>query len=106
MRRLSLNYDGEPRTVDVRIPAGVDTGSRLRSAGNGSAGMRGGPQGDLYVVLHVKPHEIFQRDGDDLLCEVGSNNPVSVPRAVATGSSRLQELRLLRLLPGRYRSRF
>jgi molecular chaperone DnaJ len=56
--------------ITLRIPAGVDTGSRLRSAGNGEAGWRGGPSGDLYVVLHVRPHEIFQRDGDDLLCEV------------------------------------
>ena len=56
--------------IKLRIPAGVDTGSRLRSAGNGEAGFRGGPPGDLYVVLHVKPHAIFQRDGDDLLCEV------------------------------------
>jgi molecular chaperone DnaJ len=59
----------------------VDTGSRLRSSGNGEAGFRGGPSGDLYVVLHVKPHEIFQRDGDDLLCEV----PVSFVQA-ALGS--------------------
>jgi len=59
--------------IKLRIPAGVDTGSRLRSAGNGEAGLRGGPSGDLYVVLHVKPHEIFQRDGDDLLCEVPVN---------------------------------
>jgi molecular chaperone DnaJ len=59
-----------PSKIKLRIPAGVDTGSRLRSAGNGSAGLRGGPPGDLYVVLHVRPHEIFQRDGDDLLCEV------------------------------------
>jgi len=42
----------------------------LRSSGNGEAGARGGPPGDLYVVLHVKPHEIFQRDGDDLICDV------------------------------------
>lgn len=56
--------------IKLRIPAGVDTGSRLRSAGNGEAGFRGGPPGDLYIILHVKPHEIFQRDGDDLLCEV------------------------------------
>ena len=56
--------------IKLRIPAGVDTGSRLRSSGNGEAGVRGGPAGDLYVVLHVKPHEIFQRDGDDLICEV------------------------------------
>jgi len=64
--------------IKLRIPAGVDTGSRLRSAGNGEAGWRGGPPGDLYVVLHVKPHEIFQRDGDDLLCEV----PVGFVQAV------------------------
>ena len=64
--------------IKLRIPAGVDTGSRLRSAGNGEAGVRGGPPGDLYVVLHVKAHEIFQRDGDDLLCEV----PVSFVQAV------------------------
>ena len=59
--------------IKLRIPAGVDTGARLRSAGNGEAGLRGGPPGDLYVVLHVKAHEIFQRDGDDLLCEVPVN---------------------------------
>lgn len=63
--------------IKLRIPAGVDTGSRLRSAGNGEAGLRGGPPGDLYVVLHIKAHEIFRRDGDDLLCEV----PVSVVQA-------------------------
>jgi molecular chaperone DnaJ len=56
--------------IKIRIPAGVDTGARLRSGGNGEAGARGGPPGDLYVVLHVKAHEIFQRDGDDLICEV------------------------------------
>jgi len=67
--------------VKLRIPAGVDAGSRLRSSGNGEAGFRGGPPGDLYVVLHIKAHEIFQRDGDDLLCEV----PVSFVQA-ALGS--------------------
>lgn len=56
--------------VTLRIPPGVDTGSRLRSAGNGEAGLRGGPPGNLYVILHVKPHEIFEREGDDLLCDV------------------------------------
>jgi molecular chaperone DnaJ len=66
-----------PSKIKLRIPAGVDSGSRLRSSGNGEAGLRGGPSGDLYVVLHVKPHEIFQRDGDDLLCEV----PVSFVQA-------------------------
>ena len=59
----------------------MDTGSRLRSSGNGEAGHRGGPPGDLYVVLHVKPHDLFQRDGDDLLCEV----PVSFVQAALGG---------------------
>ena len=63
--------------IKLRIPAGVDSGSRLRSSGNGEAGWRGGGSGDLYVVLHVKPHEIFQRDGDDLLCDV----PISFVQA-------------------------
>jgi molecular chaperone DnaJ len=63
--------------IKLRIPPGVNTGSRLRSSGNGEAGFRGGHPGDLYVILHVKPHEIFQRDGDDLLCEV----PVSFIQA-------------------------
>lgn len=63
--------------IKLRIPAGVDTGARLRSTGNGASGLRGGPPGDLYVVLHVKAHEIFERDGDDLLCEV----PVSIVQA-------------------------
>lgn len=56
--------------IVLRIPAGVDSGSRLRSSGNGEAGFRGGPPGDLYVVLHVTEHEIFKRDGDDLVCEI------------------------------------
>jgi molecular chaperone DnaJ len=56
--------------IKLKIPAGVDAGARLRSGGNGEAGQRGGAPGDLYVVLHVKPHDLFQRDGDDLLCDV------------------------------------
>jgi molecular chaperone DnaJ len=63
--------------IKLRIPPGVDAGSRLRSSGNGEAGFRGGPSGDLYVVLHVKEHEIFKRDGDDLICEM----PVSFVQA-------------------------
>jgi molecular chaperone DnaJ len=70
-----------PSKITLRIPAGVDTGSRLRSSGNGEAGFRGGPSGDLYVVLHVQAHAIFQRDGDDLLCEV----PVSFVQAALGG---------------------
>lgn len=63
--------------IKIKIPAGVDNGARLRSTGNGESGARGGPAGDLYVVLHVQPHEIFQRDGDDLVCEV----PISFVQA-------------------------
>jgi molecular chaperone DnaJ len=63
--------------VTLRIPPGVDTGARLRSAGNGEAGVRGGPPGDLYVVLHVQDHDLFQREGDDLVCEV----PISFVQA-------------------------
>lgn len=56
--------------IKIRIPAGVDTGTRLRSSGNGDAGVRGGGAGDLYVFLHVKDHDVFDRDGSDLFCEV------------------------------------
>ncbi len=56
--------------LNVRIPAGVDTGSRLRSSGNGEAGLAGGQPGDLYIVLTVKEHELFERQGEDLFCEV------------------------------------
>ncbi len=56
--------------LNVRIPPGVDTGSRLRSTGNGEAGMAGGQNGDLYIVLAVKEHELFERQGEDLFCEI------------------------------------
>jgi molecular chaperone DnaJ len=56
--------------LNVRIPPGVDTGSRLRSSGNGEAGMAGGQSGDLYIVLAVKEHELFERQGEDLFCEI------------------------------------
>jgi molecular chaperone DnaJ len=66
---------GEGRTaqttkLNVRIPAGVETGSRLRSSGNGEAGAPGGSPGDLYIVLAVKEHELFERQGDALFCEI------------------------------------
>jgi molecular chaperone DnaJ len=54
----------------VRIPPGVDSGSRLRIAGEGSAGEMGGPPGDLYVVVHVREHEFFKRQGNNLFCEI------------------------------------
>jgi len=63
--------------IKLRIPAGVEGGSRLRSQGNGEGGSRGGPAGDLYVFLQVKAHEIFHREGDDLVCDV----PVSFVQA-------------------------
>ncbi len=58
------------RRIEVNIPSGVENGSRLRLSGWGEAGVRGGPPGDLYVVVHVKPHEVFQRNNSDLLTEV------------------------------------
>lgn len=58
------------KTLSVKVPAGVDTGDRIRLAGEGEAGENGGPAGDLYVQINVKPHPIFQRDGSDLFCEV------------------------------------
>ena len=64
--------------VKLKIPAGIREGSRLRSLGNGEAGTRGGPPGDLYVVIHIKEHKIFQREGDDLYCEM------PIPFSVAT----------------------
>ena len=63
--------------IKIKVPAGVEGGSRLRASGNGEAGVRGGPPGDLFVVLHVKRHDIFSRDGDDLMCEI----PISFVQA-------------------------
>ena len=58
------------KKILVKMPAGVDTGSRLRSAGEGNAGERGGPPGDLYVMIHVREHEFFKRGGNNLFCDV------------------------------------
>ncbi len=58
------------RKIEVKIPPGVEDGSRLRLSGEGEGGLRGGPPGDLYVVMHIRPHEVFQRRGDDLTCQV------------------------------------
>lgn len=69
------------RTVSLKIPAGVDTGIRLRVTGEGEAGTRGGPPGDLYVVLEVAPHPFFKRKDNDLLCEV----PISFVQAAMGG---------------------
>ncbi|PYL39605.1 MAG: molecular chaperone DnaJ, partial [Verrucomicrobia bacterium] len=56
--------------IMLKVPAGIADGSRLRSSRNGEAGTRGGPHGDLYVVIHIKEHKIFQREDDNLYCEV------------------------------------
>ena len=58
------------RQIQGSSAAGVDSGSRLRVAGEGEAGLRGGPRGDLYVYIHVKPHRVFKRENDDLICEI------------------------------------
>jgi molecular chaperone DnaJ len=60
----------ETAKINVKIPPGVDTGNKLRSSGNGEAGVMGGEAGDLYIVVHVKDHEVFERQGDDLFCEI------------------------------------
>jgi len=60
----------EEKTLSVKVPAGVDNGDRIRLSGEGEAGPNGGPAGDLYVEISVKPHDIFERDGADLACEV------------------------------------
>ena len=69
------------RTLSVNIPAGVETGTRIRLAGEGEAGMRGGPAGDLYIFIEVKEHDIFLRDGKTLACQV----PVGMATAALGG---------------------
>ncbi|HTT09918.1 MAG TPA: molecular chaperone DnaJ [Burkholderiaceae bacterium] len=69
------------KVLEVTIPAGIDEGQRIRLAGKGEPGVNGGPSGDLYVEIRIKPHEVFQRDGDDLHCEV----PISVATAALGG---------------------
>ncbi|TQK06860.1 MULTISPECIES: molecular chaperone DnaJ [Oxalobacteraceae] len=69
------------KTLEVKIPAGIDNGMRIRSSGNGEPGTNGGPPGDLYVEIHIKPHEVFQREGDDLHCEM----PISFVKAALGG---------------------
>jgi len=69
------------RTLSVSIPVGVEDGTRIRLAGEGEAGLRGGPPGDLYIFLSIKPHEFFQRDGADLFCRV----PIAMTTAALGG---------------------
>jgi molecular chaperone DnaJ len=76
------------RTLQVKIPAGIDEGMRIRSAGNGEPGLNGGPAGDLYVEIHLKEHAVFRRDGDDLHCEV----PVTMTSAALGGAIKVPTL--------------
>ena len=71
----------EHKTLAVKVPAGVDTGDRIRLAGEGEAGMHGAPAGDLYVQIAIKPHPIFERDADNLYCEI----PINFTTAVLGG---------------------
>jgi molecular chaperone DnaJ len=68
--------------MSVTVPAGVDTGDRIRLSGEGEAGRNGGPTGDLYVEIHVREHAIFERDGSNLSCEV----PISFTTAALGGT--------------------
>ena len=76
------------RTLSVNVPAGVEDGTRIRLTGEGEAGMRGGPPGDLYIFLTVKPHAFFQRDGADLYCRV----PISMVQAALGGEFTVRTL--------------
>ncbi len=70
------------KTLEVKIPAGINEGMRIRSAGNGEPGTNGGPAGDLFIEIRMKPHEIFERDGDDLHCTV----PIGLTTVALGGS--------------------
>ncbi|WP_321332635.1 molecular chaperone DnaJ [Breoghania sp.] len=71
----------EERTLSVNIPAGIEDGTRIRLAGEGEAGLRGGPSGDLYIFLSIRPHAFFQRDGADIFCRA----PISMTTAALGG---------------------
>ncbi|MCZ2327986.1 molecular chaperone DnaJ [Bartonella sp. F02] len=78
----------ESRSLRVSIPAGIEDGTRIRLSGEGDAGIRGGPSGDLYIFLSIKPHEFFQRDGADLHCRV----PISMITAALGGEFEVSDL--------------
>jgi len=69
------------KTLEIKIPAGIEDGMRIRSSGNGEPGVNGGPAGDLYVEIHIKAHNVFERDGDDLHCQM----PISYATAALGG---------------------
>jgi molecular chaperone DnaJ len=76
------------KTLSVKIPAGVDEGDRVRLSGEGEPGLNGGPPGDLYVQVHIKQHPVFQRDHDDLHCEM----PISITTAALGGEIEIPTL--------------
>jgi len=82
-RRISIKQGGHARSVDVRIPAGVRDGSRVRAAGEGESGSNGGPSGDLYLRVKLRPHPVFERDGNDLRTKIA----VPVTTAVLGGEA-------------------
>ncbi|MEO5898419.1 MAG: J domain-containing protein, partial [Vicinamibacterales bacterium] len=82
-RRISIKQGGHARSVDVRIPAGVRDGARVRAAGEGESGISGAPAGDLYLRVKVRPHAVFERDGNDLRTRVA----VPVTTAVLGGEA-------------------
>ena len=77
------------KTLEVKIPSGIDDGMRIRSTGNGEPGTNGGPPGDLYIEIRLKKHELFERDGDDLHCVV----PVAVTTAALGGEIKVPTLK-------------
>ncbi len=84
-RRISIKHGGHARSVDVRIPAGVKDGSRVRAAGEGESGANGGASGDLYLRVRIRPHPVFERDGADLRAKVA----VPVTTAVLGGEAQV-----------------
>ena len=76
------------KTLEVKIPAGIDDGMRLRHAGHGEPGVNGGPPGDLYVEIHIRKHAVFERDHDDLHCEM----PISITTAALGGEIEIPTL--------------
>ena len=76
------------KTLEVKIPAGIDDGMRLRHAGHGEPGLNGGPPGDLYVEIHIRKHAVFERDHDDLHCEM----PISITTAALGGEIEIPTL--------------
>ncbi len=98
-RRIAIKADGRARTIEVRIPAGVKDGSRVRAAGEGEGGTSGAASGDLYLRVHVLPHPVFERTGDDLHARL----KVPLTTAVLGGEAEAPTLdghRRLRIAPG------